>query len=455
MSRSPRGALVLPVVALLVIVIGALESMTIPVLSLIGTDLALTPAQTALIPATLVITGAIATPLTGCLADRLGGRRVLVTVSVVVAIGAAVSAAAPSFPLLLAGQALQGIGAGVLPLGFVLLQENLANAKRTVAVGVVTGVFVIGGTLGVVLAGPIAESLSWRWMYALPAIVIAAGAIACHWAMPASAPAGGPKIDWAGGALLAVFLFALMTGLTELPALGWTSPVVLASLGGFAVLAVLWVLVERRSASPLVDLGMLGKPGIAGGILVAMALGAGYAMAYLIIPQIVVSPVVTGYGLGGTPSDVGLYLLPGAALAAVAGPVAGGVNRRFGSRATLVGGLAITVAGCLCGAWLHHTAEQLILLFVLLGIGVTTASTALINGTVDAVPPEKTGAASGLNIVARAIGVAIGFEIAGAILTGTPAFETAFLTAAALAAAGVLVARALPKGRAVAVPAVA
>ncbi|MGW6458951.1 MFS transporter [Streptomyces sp. NPDC055078] len=462
--RSDR--VVIGLIGLLTLVIGAVESMTIPVLPLIGADLSLTPAQAALIPSTLVITGALTTPIVGSLADRYGGRPLLLGVSALVVGGAAVSALTGSFPLLVAGQALQGVGVAFLPLGFVLLRERFASEKRTVAVGFIAGLFTLGGGTGVVLAGPIAENLSWRWMFALPAVLIIVISLLSAWAIPGSRPlsATAPgRIDWAGAVLLAATLFSLMLALTELPSEGWTSPLVLGLLAATLVLGAVWVLVERRTADPLIDVTMLTNPVMISATLVAVVLIMGYAAAFIAIPQLTVMPKETGFGLGGTASDVGLYLLPGAVVAAVIGPLAGMACRRAGSRAVLVGGLAIAAGSSLFGAFLHSEPWQLILLFVLLGIGVSAGSTAVYNGIFDSVPAEDTGAATGLNTVARAVGLSLGLQISAAIVSrsaeGSPVpmpteagYTNSYLVAAAITAAAALFVRAMP-GRGTAAPA--
>ncbi|MFF0445355.1 MFS transporter [Streptomyces sp. NPDC004609] len=466
----PRSnPVVIGLIGLLTVVIGALESMTIPVLPLLRADLSLSTAQAALIPSTLVITGALATPVVGSLADRYGGRVLLLGVSGVVVAGAATSALAGTFPLLVAGQALQGIGVAFLPLGLVLLRERFPAEKRTVAVGLVAGLFTLGGGTGVITAGPIAENLSWRWMFALPALVITVVALVAAWVLPGAAPRSGAapgKVDWAGGVLLAATLFSLMLALTELPSEGWSSPMVLSFLAAALVLGTVFVLVESRVSDPFVDVAMLRRPVMIGTTLVAIVLGMGYAVAYMAIPQLVVMPKETGFGLGGTVSDVGLYLFPGAAVAALAGPLAGAAGRRAGTRAVLIGGLVIAAAGSLVGAWMHDSAWQLILLFVLIGIGVGAGLTALYNGILDSVGPDAAGAATGLNTVARSVGLSLGFQVSAAVISrsaeGSPVpvpteagYTNSFLVAAAITALAVLGTWGVPGRRAATPPTVA
>ena len=111
----------------------------------------------------------------------------------------------------------------------------------------------------------------------------------------------------------------------------------------------LWVLVEVRSAEPLIDMTMMRIRGVWTTNLVAFLLGAGMYAAFLIIPQFAQLPKSTGFGFGASIVTAGLYLLPAALGMSLVGPFAGRVARRYGSRMAVIVGSAITA---LAFAWL-------------------------------------------------------------------------------------------------------
>ncbi|WP_329012156.1 MFS transporter [Streptomyces sp. NBC_00690] len=431
---SPQsGTPVLALMAVIVVATGLLESMLFPALPIIQADLGLTTAEGALLLSSIAITASLAIPLVGSLADRYGGRRMLLVVGSAGVIGASLSSVTQSFPLLLVALAIQGIGTAVLPLGFVVMRENFPEQKRSFGVGLLVGLLAFGGGLGMVLAGPIAENLSWRWIFGLPAIVITVTTLIAYLIMPRTSPSpsgaategiagktrdtGAGRVDWAGAVLLATTLFCLTFALSKVPDWGWSSPLVLGLFAAVPTLGALWVRTELRVENPIVDVTFLRRPAVLSGTLAALVLGLGYSVSALSIPQIVVAPEQTGYGLGGTITDTGFYMLPGAVVAVLVGPVAGALCRRFGSRAVLATGLAIAAIGLVFAAYRHSEAWHLILLVVFLGTGGAMSGTALYNGTLESVEPKDTGAATGINMIARSVGAPLGVQIAAAVIS--------------------------------------
>ena len=157
---------------MLAVATGALESVVQPTLPLLQRELDMGPAEGALLSILLLITGALVTPFAGKFGDRYGGKRVLIRLMAVVSVGGLVSALAPNLPVLLVGQVLQGAMVGALPLSFIVVRKHLPAGESKVAIGVVSGLFVGGGMLGTLLAGPVAEGLSRHWMFAIPTIAV-------------------------------------------------------------------------------------------------------------------------------------------------------------------------------------------------------------------------------------------------------------------------------------------
>jgi MFS family permease len=149
--------------------------------------------------------------------------------------------------------------------------------------------------------------------------------------------------------------------------------------------------------------------------LAAFLLGAGMYSAFLLLPQFAQLPRQTGFGYGASVVVAGLYLLPCSIGMGLMGSFAGRVERRFSSRHALVAGSAISAVAC---GWLglaSHPADMLIS-SALLGVGIGLAYAALGNLIVQAVPPDQTGVASGMNTVVRTLGGAVGGQIAATLV---------------------------------------
>ncbi|MEU6676592.1 MFS transporter [Streptomyces sp. NPDC046853] len=437
------------VLAVLAVAVGALENVPIPVLPLLQRELSLTAAQAALLTTTLVLSGSVTGPITAKLADLFGGRRMLLVMTWIIVAGAGVSAFADSLPVMLVGQTLQGIGVGILPVAFTLVREYVQE-RMSLAVGLVTGPFIAGTGLGIVAAGPIADAMSRRWVFLLPTLVVAALAVAAQFALPRrSAPGlrrqGRETLDWPGALLLALALGALTFNLSRIPRTGWLSTESLTLFAVTLVSGACWVAVERRAATPLIDLRLLGRRGVWSSVVVAGVVGAGSAVPAYLFPQLLAMPSeAAGFGFTASTSQVSLYLFPAYLCAMFVGPLSGQLVRWFGSRLVVAGALVVTAAGLLFAALWHSAPWHVVLsLIVAVGIGVGAAGTALYVGTIASVDPSDTGVATSVNMVARGIGAAIGVQISAAVLsTGTNpltqlptenSFRFGFLLAAILA----------------------
>lgn len=425
--RSTRPAMA--VLAALAVTIGALESIPFPALPLLQRELGLDPAQAGLLSTTLIITSAITMPIVAKIADDRGGRRILLVLTWCIVAGAVLSAFATSFPVILLGQFLQGLGGGVLPVSFVLARRLFPDSTP-VAVGVLTGLFTVGSGLGVLAAGPLADAFSRQWMFLLPALVVAAVAIVAPVALPGPGQVRRTRLDWPGAVLLALALATLMLALFLAPQGLATAAVLLVLTAAFGAG---WVAVERRAEHPLVDLGVLRSVWRAS--LTAGALGASYSATYFLVPQLL-------SGFGATASEISLYLFPTVLVAVVVGPLSGLFARRAGTRTAMAAGLTLTAAGTLFVAGWHEVPWQIAAgMLVTLGLGVGTASTATYTAAISSVGEQDTGVAAATCGIARAIGAALGVQVAAALLTGGASFRLGFALAAVVALAPLVLLR--------------
>ncbi|MBK3543222.1 MFS transporter [Streptomyces rubiginosohelvolus] len=453
----PIGKAAVGALGALAVATGALESVVTPTLPLLQRELDMSPAEGALLSIVLLVTGALITPIAGTLGDRYGGKRVVVRLMAVVCAGGLVSALAPNLPVMLLGQVLQGAMVGALPLSFILVRAHLPAGESKVAIGVVSGLFVGGAMAGTLAAGPVAEGLSRHWMFALPTFAVIGATVLVHRLMPHDPPrrTDGTGIDWPGLLLLSGTLVTLMLVL-GLGADLVAQPFVL--LGLVVLLAAFgtgWVAVERRAASPMVDLRMLTRPAVGKSCVLTFLICVGTSAATYLVPQLFAVPADT-YGFGASATAIGLFLLPGALAASLAGPISGIGVRRLGSRAVVTAGVLLMTVGLLGLAAAHTEIWHLVVGKALVALANGLCVTAMVTRTATSVDLGDTGIATGLVLVTRVIGFAVGAQVTGAILTaGTPsgskipaesAFVAGFVLAAAVTALSLLVVRTMSKG---------
>jgi len=452
MSRAAVAAL-----GLLAISVGSLESVVSPTLPLLQRELNMSPAQGALLNIMILITGALITPIAGTLGDRYGGKRMLIRLMAVVSVGGLTSALAPNLPVLLVGQLLQGVMLGSLPLTFIVVRKNLPTGAAKAAIGLVSGMFVGGSMVGLLAAGPVAESLSRHWMFALPTFAIIVFTLLVGKLMPGDEPSGshGSGIDWPGLLLLSGTLATLILVLVLAPQAG-SAPVVFGALVVVLVaFAAGWVAVERRAVAPMIDLRMLSRPMVWKSCVVTFVICLGTANGAYLVPQLL-DVSGDGYGFGASPTTIGLVLLPGAVAATLAGPIGGIGERRFGPRTMTIISTVMMAFALLGLSAVHGEIWHIVVGKALIALANGLCVTAMMTGVASYVDEGDTGIATSVLLVTRALGSAVGAMLGGALLTantvagsGVPAesgFVTGFVIAGITAALCLLVVRTMHEG---------
>jgi EmrB/QacA subfamily drug resistance transporter len=444
-TDRPHYNLTFGILAIAGLAFALLQSLVVPALRTIQVDLGTTPTAAAWILTAYLLSASVATPIAGRLGDMFGKKRVLVIVLAVLAAGTLVSALAHSIGIMIIGRVIQGAGGAIFPLSFGIIRDEFPVERRATGIALVSAILGIGGGLGIVLAGPITEHLSYHWLFWLPfLVVVAAGASA--WLVIPESPVRTPgRVNWVGAALLSAWLVALLLGVSQGASWGWTSAAVLGLFLAAAVLCVAWIRAESRAAEPLVDMRMMRLPGVWTTNTVAFLIGFGMYSAFILIPQFVEAPAEDGYGFGASVTGAGIFLLPATAGMLVFSSIAGRLSNAVGARLPLIAGSVITACS-FCLLTVAHTQRwEIYLSALLMGAGMGFAFSAMANLVVDAVPAEQTGVATGMNTIMRTIGGAIGAQLGASVLAGSlladglPT-EEAFTTAFAISAGSLVVA---------------
>jgi MFS family permease len=234
-----------------------MQTMVVPALPAFREDLHTTNAWATWVLTSFLLVSAVATPVLGKLGDQHGKERLLVVSLALFFVGCAGAAAAWDIWSLIAFRAVQGLGGAVFPLSFGIIRDEFPREKIGVAIGLISAVFGVGGGFGIVLAGVIVDSTSWRWLFVAGAIPVGVSALLVARFVPESPIKSPSRIDVPGVVSLSAGLVALLLALTEAPTWGWTSGRVLALFAAAALFIVGWIAVELRVPEPLVDMRMM------------------------------------------------------------------------------------------------------------------------------------------------------------------------------------------------------
>lgn len=452
-ETAVRPWLLVLALSLGVTTLSLLQSLVVPVLGAIAEQLDVSAGAAGWVLTANLLAAAVLTPVLGKLGDLRGERPVILGILVAVVLGTVLAIATSSLPLLLVARVLQGSSYGLFPLAISVLRRELPEARLSVAMSVVSSTLAVGGVVGLVATGLLAgEGADYRSPFWI-GLGVALTALVTAWVVlpPPAARASG-RVDWWGAVVLGLGLVLLLLPVSQGSAWGWTSPAVLGCAAGALVVLTGWVLLQRRTAEPLVRPAMLADrrtiiPNLAG-LMTGLALFA----SFLAVLQYVQSPSeVTGYGFDATVLEAAVvYLLPGGVLGILVAPFAGHVVTRFGGLPTLLLGASCGVAGFALLAFLRGAPWVVVVAGLLTQLSVTVAYAALPSLVVQAVREDETGVANAVNSIARSVGQAVGSTLAVTLIaastdagTGLPrnsAFTWVSLIGVGATAAVVLVA---------------
>jgi EmrB/QacA subfamily drug resistance transporter len=347
--------------------------------------------------------------LGGRAADLLGRRRLFTIGVTLFSLASAVNAFAQSSNVLIAGRALQGLGAALVsPAALSILTTTFTDpSERTKALGVWSGIAAGGAAVGLLMGGILTDLLSWRWVFIVNLPVGLGALLAALRYVPESR---GPELrktfDLAGAFSVTTGLVVLVYGIVKAQQYGWGSARTLGTIAIAAVLLAAFFAIEQRSPAPLVRLSILRVRTLAASNLALLFVMSGM-MSMFFFASLYVQDV-----LGYSPLKAGLAFLP--VTIGIGAAVAQPLIRRVGPRGIAVGGLSLATVGMalLLRTTVHgnYPGQLLVGLMPLaLGMGltfvpITLLATANVHG-------DDAGLASGLYNTAQQVGGALGLAV--------------------------------------------
>ncbi|MEP9363513.1 MFS transporter [Nocardioides sp. CN2-186] len=421
----------LPTLALLTTITAIVSSLGAPLVPSIAEtyDVRLTTAQWSL-TATLLV-GAVATPVVGRFASgRLRRPTILVGLAVVTA-GTAIAIVPTTYAVLVTGRAMQGVGMALLPLAIAVARDALTGEPMNRAIALLSVTTVAGAGLGYPLTAFVAEFGGLSAAYALGTVLTGATLLMAWRHLPGSDEVAPARVDWAGAGLLTVGMLALLLTISEGEVWGWASARTLVlGLVGLALLVV-WVFWTLRSTTPLVDLRMAVRHGVAAPNLVALVAGLGM-YCLLTLSVVLVRADEPGFGLDEPVWVAGMILVPYSIASVLGNQLARWVRVRLGSHVLLPTGCLMFLASTVTLAFFHETLWELFLAMAIGGVGSGFTFSSLAVLMVPYVPQSETGSAVAFNQVLRYLGFTIGSALSVALMAvyggGSHGFRTTLLT---------------------------
>ena len=421
---------------------------TITVLSIALADIAVDLGTTTDV-LTWVITGpilayAVIGPVAGKLADLRGARRVYLLSLLAVTVLSALTAVAWDAMSLIGFRVLgAAVGAAIGPSSLAMINKLFPRERRAQALGYWSLVAAGGPVLGVVLGGPLVETIGWRAIFIVQVPMTLLALVVGFLILPDTERRSDVKLDIAGSVLLAIGVGSLLVALNRGPSLGWSSPFVVACFVLCPVVLTVFVFVERRVSHPLIPLQYFRRRNFAFPIANQFFTNFAYMGGFIITPLLLQEEL--GYGEAKT----GFLSIARPLCFAVAGPIAGYITTRIGERTNAVIGSSLIVLSMIGLAQIGANSTDLLILasLALSGIGMGTTAPAMTAAVANAVEDHDLGVAGAAQQMMQQVGVVAGIQILQTVqasrepvVGGIASYHTAYLVGAGVAALGVVAA---------------
>jgi EmrB/QacA subfamily drug resistance transporter len=355
--------------------------------------------------------------LGGRAADLLGRRRVLLAGLTVFAVASLAGALVDSGPLLIAARFIKGVSAGfTAPAGLSIITTTFAEGPaRNRALGIYTATGASGFSLGLVLGG-LLTTAGWRWTFLLPVPIALILLVLAVRVLPDDKPAARRqgRFDIAGAVTVTGAMLALVFAVSGAPDAGWVSAQTVGAFAAALALGAAFLAIELRVDAPLVRLGLLKSPVIAGANVAGMATFACY-FGFQFIGTLYMQQLLGWSALG-----TALAFLPAGLLVAFGAPRMGPLATRIGTAPLLTGGLLSFVIGYALFLRVDVTPSYAVVILptmLLLGLGFALTYPAANMAATSGVADHEQGLASGLVNTSFQLGGAVGLAIVTAVIT--------------------------------------
>jgi EmrB/QacA subfamily drug resistance transporter len=353
----------------------------------------------------------------GAVGDRWGRKPILLTGLVLFALSNLAAAFATSPTTLIGLRVVAGLAAAmIMPVTLSVITTSFPRDQQAKAIGTWAGFAGAGGIIGLFVSAALIDNVTWPWVFALPVALAVVSFMATAAFVPNSVEHAEAGFDVRGSLLAVAAVGGVVLALHEGPEQGWTAVITMVAFAVGLASTVAFVVVEKRTPHPLLDVRVFAARGLASGSLNLFVVFAVMFSLFLVLVQYL--QAVLGYSALAAAAA----LLPMAVMMLPLSTVAPSIAERVGFRRTLVMGILTVALGLVVLASMADVDGGFVsvlpaTLILGAGIGLTMSpSTAAITSSL---PDEKQGVAASLNDTVRELGAAVGIALVGSVLNAS------------------------------------
>jgi EmrB/QacA subfamily drug resistance transporter len=352
----------------------------------------------------------------GSLGDRFGRRGALAIGLSVMGAGSILAAFANGADQLIATRALMGVGGALIMPATLSIITNVFTDRRERAQAIAIWAATAGAAvaIGPVTGGWLLEHFWWGSVFLVNVPVVVVALVLGQLFVPTSRDPAAPPIDVPGALLSIAGLVVLVWAIIEGPG-GWTDPEILGAFALAAVLLGIFILWERWTRFPMLDVSFFRNPRF------SAASGAIMLTFFAMFGSLFLLTQFLQSILGYTPLEAGIRLLPMAAVMIVISPLSAKVVERIGSKIVVASGLSIAAIGLIMASRLTAGASypEVLASLVVLAAGMALVMPPATESIMGSLPPAKAGVGSAVNDTTRQVGGALGVAVLGSVMSST------------------------------------
>jgi len=426
---SPYAWKILSLLGIIAIMVMYAETMLIPAIPDIITDLNISFGMSSWILTAYLISGAVMTPICASLSDIYGKKKILLIVVSIYLIGTAIAYFASNIVIFLIARSIQGIGISMFPIAFSIIRDCFPRDKISIGQGVITSMFATGAAVGFSIGGLVVHNYGWHFTF-LTLIPVTVLFILLVWKYidirkieeykqlnyninKDNAEILSTKVDIKGALSLSIaitcFLLALTLFENNISDSKIQTIIIILFIISLSTLAS-FIIIERRTDQPLINFKLLSNRTILSANLLILIVGFTHFMIFQSIPILARNPVPLGFGLDAI--NTGNIQLPFAIIFVLFGPTSGIIISRMGSLKPIIIGTIITSISFLFMLFFHTEEYYISVALAVFATGLSFTAVGAMNIIILFTPSNYIGTSTGLSVLIRILGSSVGPVVA-------------------------------------------
>ena len=445
------------------------ETMLVPAIPDLIKDFNIPYSTSSWILTTYLITAAVMTPIAGKLSDVYGKKKILLIIMIFYTVGVSIAGFSTNIEFMLIARGFQGVGLSMFPIAFSIVRAQFPREKMAIGQGIITSMYGGGAVIGLLVGGIIIQHYSWHSTF-FTLIPIAIALLFVIWrfihvdeegleqrrkqlreqkqlletdpikrkknfqsierettiSKSSKSVTSKTRLDVKGAITLAVAITSFLLVITYLEigtsssnnnSVGSSSTITITGFSAAGIISLLlFILVEKRSASPLFDFSLMLNKRILLPTLMIIFVGFSMFIVFQTIPILVENPQPVGFG--GDPISAANVQLPFALVFLIFGPASGLLVSKLGSMKPIILGTVVSCIGFISIVISHSTEFLLSLNLAIISIGLALTNIGAQNVIILSIPRENSGASLGMTSFMRLVGSSIAPALSGMFMQG-------------------------------------